>query len=104
MEVSAISFSTLEKLFPEVDGITRLKHPLALILFEPDRGSQISSAFIHDRERGAIKIPIGQVPITPFTVNFVIIKRNGQHWGRTRVYEVVSKGLQMVHQGPAGWD
>ena len=62
---------------PEDDGTMRLKYPPAMILFEPDGGSQISSAFVDDREQGAIKIPTGQVPITPFMVNFVIIKQDG---------------------------
>jgi len=62
---------------PEDDGSMKLNYPPALILFEPDKKSQISSAFTDDREDGAIKIPMGQVPLTPFTVHFVIIMPNG---------------------------
>jgi len=62
---------------PEDDGSMKFNYPPALILFEPDKKSQISSAFTDDREDGAIKIPMGQVPLTPFTVHFVIIMPNG---------------------------
>lgn len=62
---------------PEDDGSMKLKYPPTLILFEPDRESRISSAFTDDREHGAIKIPRSQVPLTPFTVHFVIIMPNG---------------------------
>jgi len=55
----------------------KLNYPPAVILFEPDKKSQISSAFTDDRKDGAIKIPMGQVPLTPFTVHFVIILPNG---------------------------
>ena len=50
----------------------------ALILFKPDGGSQISSAFVDKREGRGICVPDGQIPLTPCTVNFVVIMPNGR--------------------------
>ena len=66
-----------EAVEPEDDGTIKLTYPPALIMFEPDGGSQISSIFVDKRNRGGIHVPKQMVPITPFTVNFVIIMPNG---------------------------
>jgi len=63
---------------PSDDGTIKLIYPLALIMFEPEGGSQISSAFLDEREQGTITVLNGQVPITPLTVNFVIILPDGR--------------------------
>ena len=54
------------------DGSLKLKYPLAMILFEPDGGFQISSAFVDQQASHSIAIPNGQIPITPYTVTFGI--------------------------------
>lgn len=50
---------------PGDDGSIRLTYPPALIMFEPEGGSQVSSAFVDKREKGTITVPTGQVPISP---------------------------------------
>ena len=63
---------------PSDDGTIKLIYPPALIMLEPEGGSQISSAFLDEREQGTITVPNGQVSITPLTVNFVIILPDGR--------------------------
>jgi ATP-dependent exoDNAse (exonuclease V) alpha subunit len=66
-----------ERSEPDEDGAIRLTFPPALILFEPDGGSQISSAFVDKRERHSINIPEGQIPLTPCVANFTVTMRDG---------------------------
>jgi len=61
-------------------------------MFEPDGGSQISSVFIDKRDRRAIKVPNGMVPITPFTVNFVVILPNGSKISVVRQQYAITGG------------
>lgn len=66
-----------ERTEPDEDGAIRLKYPPALILFEPDGGSPISSAFVDERERKGINIPEGQIPITPCADKFSVKMPDG---------------------------
>ncbi len=77
---------------PDDDGTITLKYPPALIMFEPDAGSQIFSAFIDKRQRGTIEVPNGMIPITPFTVNFVIILWDGSKISVVRRQYAVTGG------------
>ena len=55
----------------------KLRYPPALIMFEPVGGSDISSAFGDKREMHAIKIPKGQIPLTPCIVTFTLKMSDG---------------------------
>ena len=62
------------------DLTVKLKYPPAIILFEPEGGSQISSVFVDKRTRHPITVPNGQIPITPCTVTFHIILKDGSQY------------------------
>jgi hypothetical protein len=53
------------------------KFPPTLILFEPEGGSQISSVFVDNRNHGGFAIPEGHIPITPSSVTFSIVLKDG---------------------------
>jgi len=55
----------------------RLKYPPALILFEPEGGCQVSSAFRDQRDHLPFLVPEGQISITPSSVTFTVILKNG---------------------------
>ena len=69
-----------------------LKYPPALILFEPEGGSQISSAFIDKRERRPFIVPEGQIPITPSSVTFAITLKDGTKLSVTRTQYALTGG------------
>ena len=62
---------------PDEEGAIRLMYPPAMILFEPDGGSQISSAFVDARVQHGINIPKGQIPLTPCATNFTVTMPDG---------------------------
>ena len=53
-----------------------LKYSPALILFEPEGGCQVSSAFRDKRDHWLFLVPEGQIPITPSSVTFTVILKN----------------------------
>jgi hypothetical protein len=63
---------------PDDEDAIRLAYPPAVILFQPDGGSQISSAFQDTREQHGIRVPDGQIPLTPCTVDFTVIMPDGR--------------------------
>ena len=62
---------------PDEEGAIRLVYPPAMILFEPDGGSQIPSAFVDGRVQHAINIPKEQIPLTPCATNFTVTMPDG---------------------------
>jgi len=73
------------------DDSVKLKYPPAMILFEPDGGSQIS-AFVDRRTSHSITIPNGQIPITPYTVTFGITLNDGSKFTISRTQYAVTGG------------
>jgi len=55
----------------------KLKYPPAMVLFEPEGGCQVSSAFVDHRQQHSIAVPEGQIPITPYSVTFKVILKDG---------------------------
>jgi hypothetical protein len=66
-----------DALEPDNEGAVKLTYPPALILFKPESGTEISSAFIDKRTRHTITIPKGQIPLTPCTVTFPVFMPDG---------------------------
>jgi len=62
------------------DLTVKLKYPPAIILFEPEGGSQISSVFVDKCTRHPITVPNGQIPITSCMVTFHIILKDGSQY------------------------
>ena len=54
----------------------KLKYPPAMVLFEPEGGCQVSSAFVDHRQQHSIAVPEGQIPITPYSVTFKVILKD----------------------------
>jgi len=65
-------------LIADDENTIKLNYPPALILFKPDGGSEISSAFVDKREGRSIPVPNGQIPLMPCTVNFMVSMMNGK--------------------------
>jgi len=95
-----------DNLDPDEEGTITLKYPPSLILFKPAGGSQISSSFIDTRHHLPLKVPEGQVPITPTTsVPFTVTTNNGlktvvvrRHYALTAAYaltDIKSQGQTM---------
>jgi ATP-dependent exoDNAse (exonuclease V) alpha subunit len=59
------------------DFSVNLQYPPAAILFEPEGGSRVSSAFVDPRNLHSIAVPKGQIPITPITKTFTVIQKDG---------------------------
>ena len=64
-------------LVPDEEEAVKLTYPPALVMFEPDGGSQVSSSFQDKRQHHAIQVPNGQIPLTPCIVNFTVIMPDG---------------------------
>jgi len=58
-------------------NMVNLQYPPAMILFEPEGGSRISSAFTDPRSTHPIAMPKGQIPITPLTKSFSVVLKDG---------------------------
>jgi ATP-dependent exoDNAse (exonuclease V) alpha subunit len=69
-----------------------LKYPPAMILFEPDGGCQVSSVFVDERQQSSIKVPEGQIPITPCSVPFKVILKDGTNITITRRHYPITGG------------
>jgi ATP-dependent exoDNAse (exonuclease V) alpha subunit len=59
------------------DLTVHLKHPPALIIFEPEGGSDVSSIFTDKRDSCAFTVPDGHIPITPSSITFGIVLNDG---------------------------
>jgi len=73
----------------------RLKYPPALILFEPDGGCQVSSAFRDRRDHQPFLVPKGQIPITPSSVTFTVILKNGTKISISRTQYALTGGSSL---------
>ena len=74
----------------------RLKYPPALILFEPDGGCPVSSAFRDGRDHRPFLVPKGQIPITPSSVTFTVILKNGTKISISRTQYALTGGSSLT--------
>src|SRR5438445_5252140 len=68
----------------------------ALILFEPEGGCQVSSAFRDKRDHQPFLVPEGQIPITPSSVTFTVILKNGTKMSINRTQYALTGGSSLT--------